>query len=111
MEWIGKISKSEQEKRKKFLFRFLKEKGVFTIFRNKFDPNFFHMYVSANKAGGRIKDFDDYLRFFLNSNYFSSIITYAFEWKRCGWPSENVDKNQHFWEHIANSFALTYSPT
>ena len=104
MQWLCNISESEQKERKMFLFRFLKEKSIFNLFRKKFDSDFFRMYVTISESGGRVKNFDDYLRFFLNSKYFSRVITYAFEWKRCGWSSKNEDENQCFWEQITDSF-------
>ena len=101
---LGNVSQDKQEKRKKFLFRFLKENGIFTVIKKKFDKDFVQLYLTPSETGGLITNYDDYVNFFVKSILFKKLITYAFEWRCCGWPNDNENDCQNFWMAIADKF-------
>lgn len=106
MQWLGNISQREQEKRKKFLFRFLKENGVFTVIKKTFNKDFVRLYFTPFETGGLITNYDDYVNFFVKTKYFSNFIRYAFEWRSCGWPNEKENDCQDFWRSISDKFEI-----
>jgi len=106
MEWLCNVSQHEQEKRKKFLFRFLKENGIFTVMKKKFDKDFVRLYFNPYETGGLITNYDDYVNFFVKAKQFSKFIVYAFEWRFCGWPNDNENDCQDFWMAISGKFEI-----
>ena len=99
---LGDISQHEQEKRKKFLFRFLKENGIFTVMKKRFDKNFARIYITTPL----ITNYDDFVNFFVKSKQFSKFIVYAFDWRFCGWPNGNESLCYDFWRAISDKFEI-----